>query len=76
MIGRGRNSNYRNGRSFEIQIAELFEREGFDTTLATMSKGAWDVVASRVREGRIEKVYYCVLMQCKTRKSRAKEVKE
>ena len=71
-----RAGNYRRGRDFELYIADVFEQLGFDITLATNSKGAWDVVATRIREGRIEKVYYAVLMQCKTRVSRAKDVIE
>jgi hypothetical protein len=68
----GRKSNYRTGRAFELEIAQLFEREGYDVTLATMSQGKYDCVASKTEEDRYYKVHYCVLMQCKTRKRTAK----
>lgn len=64
---------YRIGRAYELEVKEMFEKHGYDVCLATNSKGTWDLVATRIHEGYVDKCYYAVMVQCKRRASRAKK---
>ncbi|GAI68572.1 unnamed protein product [marine sediment metagenome] len=55
-------SNYRQGRNYEIEIKELFEREGYDVCIATNSKGTYDLIATKITAGVVYKTMFAVLM--------------
>ena len=67
--------NYRKGRTYEIEVAEIFRAAGYDVSLSTMSKGIFDFVATKTTDTDYKKTFFVVLGQCKIRKRNVK-VKE
>jgi Holliday junction resolvase len=66
----GAMSNVSKGHNFEREVKKMWEGLGFNVTRAAASQSDYDLVATKITQNNIKKVYCVVLMQCKIKKRR------